>query len=93
MLKRHSKAVQLALTHDIVSMDFTENAPMYHVSIDFLHWGFHPLHCFLSLSNRLKCPASQFDRVLKAGAILRHSVLCSDRQFRMITLSEVMLSG
>ena len=53
-----------------------ENAPMHHASIDFLPEGFHPLHCFLSLSNRLKCPASQFDRVLKAGAILRHSVLC-----------------
>ena len=66
-----------------------ENTPMHHVSIGFLPEGFHPLHRFLSLSNRQERPASKLDRVLKASAILWHSVLCQDRQFRFTQLSEV----
>ena len=34
-----------------------ENALMRHVSICFLPEGFHPLHRFLSLSNRQERPA------------------------------------
>ena len=64
--------------------------PIHHVSIGFLPEGFHPLHRFLSLSHRPACPTSKLDRVLKASAILRHSVLCHDCQFRIINLSEVM---
>jgi hypothetical protein len=67
--------------------------PIHHVSIGFLPEGFHPLHRFLSLSNRPECPTSKLDRVLKASAILRHSVPCHDCQFRIINLSEVMSGG
>jgi hypothetical protein len=56
--------------------------PIHHVSIGFLPEGFHPLHRFVSLSNRPECPTSKLDRVLKASAILWHSVSRQDRQFR-----------
>jgi|SRR4051794_8141921 hypothetical protein len=32
---------------------------MHHVSIGFLHQGFHPLYRFLNLSNRQECPGQQ----------------------------------
>jgi hypothetical protein len=67
--------------------------PIHHVSIGFLPEGFHPLHRFLSLSNRPECPTSKLDRVLKASAILRHSVPCHHCQFRIINLSEVAHSA
>src|SRR3954469_598139 len=65
---------------------FTEKAPMHHVSIGFLHQGFHLLYRFLNLSNRQECPVSKLDHVLKAGAILRHSVPRQDRQFRFLSI-------
>jgi hypothetical protein len=67
--------------------------PIHHVSIGFLPEGFHPLHRFVSLSNRPECPTSKLDRVLKASAILRHSVPRHDCQFRIIILSEVTRSS
>jgi hypothetical protein len=74
----------------LVSDDHMTMPPIHHVSIGFLPEGVHPLHRFLSLSNRPECSTSKLDRVLKASAILRHSIPSHDCQFRIINLSEVM---
>ena len=56
---------------------------MYHVSIDFLPWGVHPLHRVLSLSNRWERLASKLSRLRKASLILRHSIPRQDRQWHV----------
>src|SRR3954468_4360210 len=70
--------------------DFTENALMCHVSIGFLPEGFHPLHRFLSLSNRQERPAANSivcsKRVRSSGTAYRAKTVSSDS----IELSEVM---
>jgi hypothetical protein len=70
--------------------DFTENALMRHVSIGFLPEGFHPLHRFLSLSNRQERPAANSivcsKRVRSSGTAYRAKTVSSDST----ALSEVI---
>jgi hypothetical protein len=55
---------------------------MRHVSIGFLPEGFHPLHRFLSLSNRQERPAANSivcsKRVRSSGTAYRAKTVSSD---------------
>jgi hypothetical protein len=66
---------------------------MRHVSIGFLPEGFHPLHRFLSLSNRQERPAANSivcsKRVRSSGTAYRAKTVSSDST----RLSEVMQGG
>jgi hypothetical protein len=63
---------------------------MRHVSIGFLPETFHPLHCFLSLSNRQERLAANSivcsKRVRSSGTAYRAKTVSSDS----VVLSEVM---